>query len=71
MKWVFLGLLLFIILFFGAIIVNGMSWKEEVAEFRSKCEAQGGQVYIPKGVKGWPEMICFDKDIFITVELGK
>lgn len=68
MKWVFTGLLLFVTLLIGAIAINGSNWNQEKTEFKEKCEAQGGKMYVPRGIKTWPEIVCFDKDVFITVE---
>lgn len=68
MKLVYLGLLIFVVLFLAAIVINGVQWKEETEEFTVKCEAAGGRMYAPKSVKGWPDLLCLDKDIFIEVE---
>lgn len=65
MKWVYLGLLIFIVLFITAIAINSIEWREKLKDYKERCDAVGGVMYVPKGVKGWPPMMCVDKSIFL------
>jgi hypothetical protein len=52
---------------FGKIIVNGLEHSKYVTEFDIKCESKGGVMFVPKGVKGWPEPECRDPDFTIDI----
>jgi hypothetical protein len=51
-------LLLFIIIFFAVIISNGIAHHEYKAAFKVKCEDSGGEMFVPRGVRGWPAAEC-------------
>jgi hypothetical protein len=50
-----------ILLFAGAFYVigsNGKKWNAHIQAYTKECERRGGEIFIPKGVKGWPEPEC-------------
>lgn len=57
-----------IVLFFGTILYNKTKHREYIHTFQIKCETKGGITYIPKGVKGWPEPLCMNPDVFIDMK---
>jgi len=61
--------LLFIILFFGKIAINGIEYSEYKDNFKIKCENNGGVMFIPKGVKGWPAPECRDPDAMVEIDM--
>ncbi len=69
MKWIWLVLLVFMVVFFGRIFYVGLDHKDYVSTFKEQCEAKGG-VAIKDRSKGWSSYHCFDKDIVITIESG-
>jgi hypothetical protein len=57
-NWIQYLLLLFIILFFAVIIFNGIAHHEYKQAFKVKCEESGGEMFVPRGVRGWPAAEC-------------
>ena len=61
-RWAIVFIILFFIvfvgLFFGRIYVNNIDYSEYLDKFEIKCKESKGVIYIPKGVKGWPEPQC-------------
>ncbi len=50
--------ILFVVLFFGKIAINGIEYTKYKNEFKIKCENKGGLMFVPSGVKGWPKPEC-------------
>ena len=61
--------LTFLILFFGKIIINGINHAEYKEKFKEKCESNGGVLFVPKGVKGWPVPECRNPDAMIDIDV--
>lgn len=60
-------LVLFVALFFGRILYNGFKHSEYVELFESECRASGGVMFLPSGVKGWPQPECRNPDSIIAI----
>lgn len=65
--WPWVALPVFLVLFFGKIALNGANYSAHKKEFTEKCENNGGVVYWPKGVRGWPELKCVKREFFIEI----
>ena len=59
---------LFIVLFFGKIAMNGIKYKEYKTDFKIKCENKGGVMFVPSGVKGWPKPECRNPNATISID---
>jgi hypothetical protein len=56
-------------LFFGKIAMNGVAYSEYKDKFKVKCEAAGGVMFVPSGVKGWPKAECRNPSAIIDVDV--
>jgi hypothetical protein len=59
---------LFVVLFFGKITMNGAEYKKYKTEFKIKCENKGGVMFVPSGVKGWPRPECRNPNAMIDID---
>ena len=50
-------ILLFCCVFY-VIDSNGKKWNAHIETYTKECKKRGGETFIPKGVKGWPEPEC-------------
>jgi hypothetical protein len=66
-NWIHCLLLIFIVLFFAKVISNGIAHHEYKAAFKVKCEDSGGEMFVPRGVRGWPAAEC--RDPHFTIEI--
>ncbi len=67
--WVGIVSVTFLILFFGKIAMNGMAYSEYKDNFKIKCEAVGGMMFVPSGVKGWPKPECRNPNAIIDIDV--
>lgn len=65
MKWIYLGLLIFVALFFLAISISQDNDNRAREEFKKECDKVNGVVYSPKGENSAKDMYCVDKSIFL------
>lgn len=68
-NWNIAFLIVFVVLFFGKIYLNGVSHAEYVEKFKIKCKENSGVTFIPKGVKGWPRPECRNPSSIINIDI--
>jgi hypothetical protein len=62
-------IVVFIVLFFGKIIINFFDYKEYQAEFKIKCAEKSGLMVIHGGRRGWARIECRNPDSIINVDI--
>jgi len=67
--WMGITLITFIVLFFGKIIMNGIDHAAYKEKFKAECERNGGVMFVPKGVKGWPVPECMNPAAMIDIDV--
>ncbi len=60
---------IFIVLFFGKIIMNGFDHAAYKEKFNAECKRNGGVMFVPTGVKGWPVPECRNPDSMINIDV--
>ena len=68
-SWPVIIVVSFVVLFFGKIAMNGIAYGEYKDKFKNKCEAAGGVMFVPSGVKGWPKPECRSPKAMINIDV--
>lgn len=60
-----------VVIILYSIYSNNVNFREYRKEFTAVCEERGGVVYMPRGVKGWPQLECRNPNYLIEINVNK